>query len=37
LKIDRSLDATRLLQATGYVPPAWPELIQEMHAHRLVP
>ncbi|CAB3894979.1 dTDP-4-dehydrorhamnose reductase [Achromobacter mucicolens] len=37
LKIDRSLDATRLLQATGYVPPSWPELIREMHAHRLVP
>ncbi|MGE8637353.1 MAG: dTDP-4-dehydrorhamnose reductase family protein [Achromobacter sp.] len=34
VKIDRSLDATRLLQATGYTPPSWPELIQDMHARR---
>lgn len=30
--IDRSLDATRFNQATGYTPPAWPELIRMMHA-----
>jgi dTDP-4-dehydrorhamnose reductase len=28
--IDRSLDSTRFRQATGYVPPAWPELISTM-------
>lgn len=37
VKIDRSLDATRLKQATGYVPPSWPELIEEMHARRELP
>lgn len=30
--IDRSLDASRFRAATGYVPPAWPELIRRMHA-----
>lgn len=28
--IDRSLDASRFNQATGYAPPPWPELIQRM-------
>jgi dTDP-4-dehydrorhamnose reductase len=28
--IDRSLDSTRFRQATGYSPPAWPELIARM-------
>lgn len=27
---DRSLDSTRFREATGYVPPAWPELIRQM-------
>ena len=27
---DRSLDSTRFRQATGYIPPSWPEMIQEM-------
>ena len=29
--IDRSLDATRFRDATGYVPPPWPELVRRMH------
>lgn len=32
LVIDRSLDATRFNTATGYVPPAWPDLVRRMHA-----
>jgi dTDP-4-dehydrorhamnose reductase len=28
--IDRSLDSTRFQSATGYTPPAWPELIERM-------
>jgi dTDP-4-dehydrorhamnose reductase len=28
--IDRSLDSSRFRQATGYTPPTWPKLIQEM-------
>jgi dTDP-4-dehydrorhamnose reductase len=32
--IDRSLDATRFQQATGYVAPPWPELIKLMHAYK---
>ncbi len=32
--IDRSLNSARFGQATGYVPAAWPELIQSMHASR---
>jgi dTDP-4-dehydrorhamnose reductase len=28
--IDRSLDSTRFRKATGYVPPAWPELVRTM-------
>lgn len=34
LVLDRSLDAGRFLSATGYAPPAWPELIAAMHASR---
>jgi dTDP-4-dehydrorhamnose reductase len=30
LVIDRSLDSTRFRKLTGYRPPAWPELIQQM-------
>jgi len=32
VKIDRSLDSTKFRQATGYVPPSWPDLIKQMHA-----
>ena len=32
--IDRSLDSERFTEATGYVAPAWPELIRAMHASR---
>ena len=28
--IDRSLDSTRFRQATGYMPPTWPELVRTM-------
>lgn len=31
LVIDRSLDATRFAEATGYTAPTWPELIQRMY------
>lgn len=31
LVIDRSLDATRFASATGYVAPAWPDLVQKMY------
>lgn len=31
LQIDRSLDATRFQNATGYVAPDWPNLIAQMH------
>jgi dTDP-4-dehydrorhamnose reductase len=30
--IDRSLDASRFHAATGYTPPAWPELVRRMRA-----
>lgn len=30
---DRSLDSSRFRGATGYVPPAWPELVAAMRAH----
>ena len=30
LKIDRSLDGSRFREATGYVAPAWPELVRRM-------
>ena len=32
LRIDRSLDGSRFRAATGYVAPAWRELIESMHA-----
>lgn len=32
--IDRSLNSERFGKATGYVPPAWPALIEAMHASR---
>ncbi|NIJ19313.1 dTDP-4-dehydrorhamnose reductase [Sphingomonas naasensis] len=31
LVIDRSLDSTRFREATGYMPPAWPDMIRDMH------
>lgn len=34
LVIDRSLDGSRFREATGYVAPAWPELIRRMHELR---
>jgi len=30
---DMSLDSTRFRQATGYTPPAWPELVKKMYEH----
>lgn len=32
LRIDRSLDSSRFRAATGYTPPAWPEMVAEMKA-----
>jgi len=32
--IDRSLNAERILAATGYAPPDWPEMIRAMHDYR---
>lgn len=34
VKIDRSLDGSRFRAATGYVAPAWPELVRRMHEFR---
>jgi dTDP-4-dehydrorhamnose reductase len=34
LVIDRSLNADRFKQATGYVAPEWPELIKLMHSYQ---
>lgn len=34
VKINRSLDASRFREATGYVAPAWPELIAKMREFR---
>lgn len=34
LVIDRSLDGSRFREATGYISPAWPELIRRMHEQR---
>ncbi|GLZ85871.1 NAD(P)-dependent oxidoreductase [Metapseudomonas resinovorans] len=34
VRIDRSLDSSRFRHATGYVPPAWPELVKMMHDQR---
>ncbi len=30
VRIDRSLDSTRFRRLTGYVPPSWPEMIEEI-------
>jgi dTDP-4-dehydrorhamnose reductase len=32
--MDRSLDGTRFREATGYVAPAWPELVSRMQEFR---
>lgn len=32
--IDRSLNADRFREATGYVPPGWPELVHRMHSYQ---
>lgn len=29
--LDRSLDSNRFRQATGYLPPSWPELVEKMY------
>ena len=34
LVIDRSLNASRILAATGYQTPDWPELVRIMHSHK---
>jgi dTDP-4-dehydrorhamnose reductase len=34
VKINRSLDGSRFKEATGYLAPAWPELIAQMHDFR---
>jgi dTDP-4-dehydrorhamnose reductase len=34
VRIDRSLNSTRFTQATGYVAPAWPDLVKMMHQYR---
>ncbi|PCC98434.1 dTDP-4-dehydrorhamnose reductase family protein [Halopseudomonas pelagia] len=34
VRIDRSLDSSRFRQATGYVPPTWPELVRLMREQR---
>ena len=34
LVIDRSLDASRFNESTGFSPPSWPELIESMHSFR---
>ncbi|RJG20515.1 dTDP-4-dehydrorhamnose reductase family protein, partial [Massilia cavernae] len=34
LVIDRSLDASRLREATGYVAPSWNEMITTMHSYK---
>jgi dTDP-4-dehydrorhamnose reductase len=34
LQIDRSLNASRFFRASGYVAPAWPDLISQMHEFR---
>ncbi len=34
LAIDRSLDASRFNEATGYTPPSWRDLIATMHAYQ---
>ena len=34
VQIDRSLDSTRFRQASGYVPPTWPDMIRKMYEQR---
>ncbi len=34
VRIDRSLDSTRFRRLTGYVPPSWPHMIEEMAESR---
>jgi dTDP-4-dehydrorhamnose reductase len=34
VRIDRSLDSTRFRRLTGYVPPSWPQMIEEMAQSR---
>lgn len=34
VQIDRSLDSTRFRRLTGYVPPSWPQMIEEMAESR---
>lgn len=34
VQIDRSLDGTKFRRATGFVAPAWPELIEAMHEYK---
>jgi dTDP-4-dehydrorhamnose reductase len=34
VKINRSLDASRFMETTGYVASAWPDLIAKMHEFR---
>lgn len=31
VRIDRSLDSTKFREATGYIPPSWSQLIENMH------
>ena len=35
LVIDRSLDSSRFRHVSGYVPPAWPALVEKMHSNYL--
>jgi dTDP-4-dehydrorhamnose reductase len=34
VQIDRSLDSTRFRRLTGYAPPSWPQMIEEMAESR---
>lgn len=34
-RLDRSLDSTRFRLLTGYIPPAWPDLVRGMHSDYL--
>jgi len=31
VRIDRSLDSSKFREATGYIPPSWQQLVEEMH------
>lgn len=35
IEINRSLDGSRFREVTGYVAPAWPDLVAEMHSFQL--